>query len=717
MSNPVIPRGLRSLLSLASVIALMQYVYIPASAQEPLSSSHQDSSIREQSLQTVVIQAYGLNENLMDQPSSISYISPLIFKQFGHVNFSEAINSVPGLRMETRSPQSYRLNIRGSSFQSPFGVRNVTVYYDGIPVTDPGGDTYLNQFVPEDIHSAEIIKGPASSLYGAGTGGAVLLNDPVFSENPDYTPNVRIGTMAGSYGLFQAYGTVQWGDSLHLSRGSVTHNQSDGYRSHTAFDQNTFLYSTRIQQGNNWALGILLHYNNLYYQTPGGLNWKEFQNNPRMSRPKAGIYPSAATSQAAIHQKNALAGVTQTYRISRHLSNESVVYMMYTDLVNPTFRNYEFRKEPHFGARTLLKWSIPMQNVSMHAIGGFEAQQGYFDVKDFGNSSGSPDTLQTDSHINDFSSSAFAQIALGFKYGWSVVAGISANNASVQHLSLYPSPVQGNSRRFRTNFSPRLAFLKKWGTNTAVYADVSNGFSTPTVSELLPSTNVWNASLQAEKGTSYEMGVRSTLFSQRLFMDISAYSMILRQTISQRRDSSGADYYVNAGGTEQNGIESYFVYTPYPVLSRGFGLQNIWVSQTINHFRYKNYLSNGVDYSGKWLPGVPAYNLTIAMNASIFKFATLHIDWNYMSRVALNDANSAFAIAYEVTDVRLSYQHGTGKPVSWNINCSVNNLFNATYSLGDDINAAAGRYYNPASGRSFVLGFALDIPELNHHKP
>lgn len=708
---------MRSLLTHIPAIVLLQYLFLPAFGQKPIRASQRDSILWKQSLQIVVIQAYGLNEKLMDQPSSISYISPLIFKQFGHANFSEAINSVPGLRMETRSPQSYRLNIRGSSFQSPFGVRNVTVYYDGIPVTDPGGDTYLNQFVPQDIYSAEIIKGPASSLYGAGTGGAVLLNDPVFAEYPDYTPNARIGAMAGAYGLFQAYGTVQWGDSLHLSRGSATHNQSDGYRFHTAFNQNTFSYATRIQQDNSWALGILLHYNDLYYQTPGGLNWKEFQSNPRMARPKAGIYPSAAASQAAIHQKNALAGVTQTYRITPHLSNESVAYIMYTDLVNPTFRNYEFRKEPNFGARTQLKWSIPVQNVSLTAIGGFEAQQGYFDVKDFGNNSGSPDTLQTDSHINDFSSSVFGQIAIGFRYGWSVVAGISANNTSVQHLTLYPSPVQGNSRRFRTNLSPRLAFLKKWGTNTAVYADVSNGFSTPTISELLPSTNIWNSTLQAEKGTSYETGVRSSILSQRLYLDISAYSMNLKQTISQRRDSSGADFYVNAGGTEQNGIESYLMYTPNPEASQEFGLQNMWISQTINHFRYKNYLSNGVDYSGKWLPGVPAYNLTIAMNALIFRFADLHIDWNYMSRVALNDANSTFADAYQTTNVRLSYRHGTDKQVSWNLSLSVNNLFNATYSLGDDINAAAGRYYNPASGRTFILGFEMGIPKLKPHKP
>ena len=38
-----------------------------------------------------------------------------------------AINSVPGLRMEQRSPGSYRLAMRGSLIRSPFGIRNVKI--------------------------------------------------------------------------------------------------------------------------------------------------------------------------------------------------------------------------------------------------------------------------------------------------------------------------------------------------------------------------------------------------------------------------------------------------------------------------------------------------------------------------------------------------------------------------------------------------------------
>ena len=80
--------------------------------------------------------------------------------------------------MEERSPGSFRLAIRGSSLRSPFGVRNVKVYWNGIPFTDAGGNTYLNLFDFNSIANIEVIKGPGGSMYGAGTGGVVLLESP-----------------------------------------------------------------------------------------------------------------------------------------------------------------------------------------------------------------------------------------------------------------------------------------------------------------------------------------------------------------------------------------------------------------------------------------------------------------------------------------------------------------------------------------------------------
>ncbi len=109
-----------------------------------------------------------------------------------------ALNTVPGVRMEERSPGSYRLSIRGSLLRSPFGVRDVKVYYDEIPLTDAGGNTYLNAIDVNSVQGIEVLKGPDGSLFGANSGGVVLVNP--FGRNTD--SYVSAGLSAGSYGLF-----------------------------------------------------------------------------------------------------------------------------------------------------------------------------------------------------------------------------------------------------------------------------------------------------------------------------------------------------------------------------------------------------------------------------------------------------------------------------------------------------------------------------------
>src|SRR6187549_2639850 len=129
-----------------------------------------------QTLNEVIVKAYEQNRKLMQVPASIAVINKTQLSHFNNTNILPALNSNPGIRMEERSPGSYRLNIRGSSLRSPFGVRNVKTYYNDIPFTDPGGHTYLNQLGFYNFQSIELIKGPGSSLYGAGTGGVMMIN-------------------------------------------------------------------------------------------------------------------------------------------------------------------------------------------------------------------------------------------------------------------------------------------------------------------------------------------------------------------------------------------------------------------------------------------------------------------------------------------------------------------------------------------------------------
>src|SRR5215203_2978112 len=173
---------------LITILLLLQIIFLKAQ------QTGQDSS---QTLEEVTVKAYEQNRKLMQVPASIAVINKAQLLHFNNTNILPALNTNPGIRMEERSPGSYRLNIRGSSLRSPFGVRNVKTYYNDIPYTDPGGNTYLNQLGYYNFSSIEIIKGPGSSLYGAGTGGVLLVE----SLNANEKNNLFSEYTAGSYGL------------------------------------------------------------------------------------------------------------------------------------------------------------------------------------------------------------------------------------------------------------------------------------------------------------------------------------------------------------------------------------------------------------------------------------------------------------------------------------------------------------------------------------
>src|SRR5437773_8641398 len=127
-------------------------------------------------LETVTVKAFEQNKQLKEVSAAVNVINASQMDRYSNTSLVPVINSTAGVRMEERSPGSYRLNIRGSTLRSPFGVRNVKIYWNDIPLTDPSGNTYLNQLSFYNINSIEIIKGPASSLYGAGVGGAMLIH-------------------------------------------------------------------------------------------------------------------------------------------------------------------------------------------------------------------------------------------------------------------------------------------------------------------------------------------------------------------------------------------------------------------------------------------------------------------------------------------------------------------------------------------------------------
>lgn len=419
-----------------AVLFLLLFFIYRASAQNngPADSLH--------TLETVVVRAYEQNRKLLDIAAPVSFITRTQLERFNNTGILPAMNTTAGVRMEERSPGSYRLNIRGSSLRSPFGVRNIKVYWNNIPFTDPGGNTYLNQLGFYNINSIEIIKGPASSLYGAGTGGAILVK----SLPATWKPHVSVNYLAGSFNQHLVNTSLQWGSTPFQNNISYTHHESNGYRVQSNMRRDVLTYESNISTSDKNQLNVFFLYGDLYYQTPGGLTKTQYEINPKAARPPAGSFAGAAEAQAAIYQKMFLLGLSNRFQFNSHLDNTTSLYGAFSQIKNPAIRNYEKRNEPHLGGRTVFNYHRDIQQSKLHAVVGGEVQKGFSNIKVYRNRQGISDSLQTDDEIENLLYFAFAQVELELKSAWIFTAGASLNKSIIEfsRISIVPPLNQKN---------------------------------------------------------------------------------------------------------------------------------------------------------------------------------------------------------------------------------------------------------------------------------
>ena len=679
------------------IFAFLPFVFVSFFS---LAQENSDSS---KNLSEVVVRAYEQNKQLKQTSAAINFISPSELERYNNTSILPALNSTPGVRMEERSPASYRMNIRGSTLRSPFGVRNVKVYWDDIPFTDAGGNTYLNQFSYYNFHSIEVIKGPGGSLYGAGTGGVILIH----SQAPIWQRGFDATVLGGSYGLFSSGAQLRVGKDNFQNTLSYSHQSSDGYRDHTSMRRDIATWQMNILANKKEQIKFSVLYGDLFYQTPGALTKAEFTANPRAARPKAGAFQSADSIKAAIYQKTIIGGFTNNYKFSEKLDNTTTVYGDFTDLTNPTFRNYERRKEPQWGGRTVFRWNHHFDQSFLRIVFGSEFQQGYFNQKDYVNNYGKPGDLMTDDNIRPTIFSLFAQADWQLPKDWDVTLGASTNLTSI-HIDRISVPnFTPVNRKFNNEIAPRIALSKKIISNCWIYGSVSEGFSPPAVAEVLPSTTVISTDLQAEHGINYELGFKGSWLQQKLYVEINAFYYRLQDAIVSRKDSSNADYFTNAGSTKQRGIESQASYKFFENPHAFFTNAVIWVSYTWDKFNYDEFKQSTTDYSGNKLPSVAPNTVAAGLDFVTKQGIYSNLTYFYSDPIALNDANSQFANSYNLLGERLGWRKPLSKKAELDLFIGGDNLFNVTYSLGNDINAAGGRYYNAAPGRNFFGGVSV----------
>jgi len=685
------------------LITLFTLNSIPSSAQETATDTLYQ-------LPSASVRAYLSSQPYLSLTSSVGLLDKNFLDLQQGNTLLPSLNTIPGVRMEERSPGSYRLSIRGSLLRSPFGVRNVKIYIDDIPLTDASGNTYLNSVDPAAFQQITVLKGPDGSLFGANSGGVVLMSPNGMQANQPST--LSLESSVGSYGLFNQHiaGNYQLNKKYNFSL-DYAHQQADGYRENTANHRHYLQTVQRYQYSAKNELRLVGFYSSMGYQTPGGLTESQYLADPKQARPTAGPNPGAVEQKAAIYNNTLWGGLIHEAQISNHFKHVIAVFGTYTDFTNPFITNYEKRYENNLGFRSYLTYTYNQQeNFTWNVNAGIEWQRSKADILNFDNNQGIKGDEQAGDRLKNQQHFYFVRFSGDLVNRLTIEAALSLNYYNYAYQNLYPVASDNFERiAFSPAWMPRVALSYLITPNISWRLSTGKGFSPPTSEEVRPSDQIVNTALAAETGWNHETGFRWQNANNRFQADVSVFSYRMQHAIVRRTNENGDEFFVNAGGVKQRGLEAalsaWIIQPNFDSFIKGLRLSS---NITWSHFRFNDYADAENDYSGNKLTGVPGEVIVSGLHLLFPKKLSLYLQHNYTASIPLDDANTSFANNYHLFQGKIMWEK---KFFNTNIRLSggVDNVFNKTYSLGNDINAFGGRFFNAAMPRNYYLGLNVLI--------
>ncbi len=655
-------------------------------------------------LNELIVEGFSGRQSLSKQAGSIATISPGTLNRFDEVSLVNAVNTVPGVRFEQRAGGSYRVSIRGSSIRSPFGVRNVKVYWNGVPFTEPGGNTFLNLLDLNNSAKIDIMKGPSASAFGAGNGGVMKIRSTDLSSFSNAT---MLSASVGSFGSRKFSGIqniLKENSSLTFKWSS---QQSDGYREHNKLDRTTLEFDALFFPSEQRTISASMLYSDLFYEIPGGLNPDQRAENPRQSR------LNSIERNASVANEYYFFTFGHEYEMGQHWGNTTNVGLSISDFENPFILDYKRDNQQVFSLRSEFKNQVQLGGKPLNLAYGLEYQKSFFDGKNFGNVNGQADTIRFADEIEIEQRFIFVNLDYQLSDKLNLTFGLSRNNLdydinrTIDEINNAP---QQYLKEFDAVWSPRLAISQQLNQGYSIHFSVMKGFSPPTTTEVRTNEGSLNLALQAETGTNYELNFRGATLGNRLSFDLALFYFQLNDAITTFTDGQGVVLFRNAGETSQKGLE-LSTKMNWLRTDNGF-VKNLssTMAYTYHDFQFENYIDDGDDFSGFALPGTSPHVVNFQTDLVLRNGLYLNLTYHYSDPIPLNDANTFFSRAYNLVNLRTGYRSTIlNQPVE--IYGGVDNLFDVSYSLGNDLNAFGRRYFQPAATISYYFGLKI---KLNH---
>ncbi len=654
----------------------------------------------------------------LELPFAITRVAPDSLRP-GQRNLAadETLMLVPGVSVANRNnpTQDPRIAVRGFGARAAFGVRSVRILRDGIPLTLPDGQTPTDYLDLASVGSVEVIRGSASALYGNAAGGVVEFRS---SAPPTVPFAADLRGLGGSDDL-RRWSAGAGGTLAPLRyQALVTRMEQDGYRRYAR--QQTTHGTGRVLHtlaGAEVAWQAQL-FSMPVAENPGALTTAEMAADPRHA------VAFSVTKRARKEVSQTQLSVTAT----RSLSSGELTASLYggtRDLDNPlTFAVVAIDRTTLGGSVRLTSAASPFGD--RHRLSaGVDIQRLDDDRKNFDNCNGvaAPTTacpradtvergaLRLDQREVVTSIGPFVRDELTIGQRVHVHAGLRADYVifDIEDQFVIPTgPGQNpddSGRRTLRAWSPMAGVLARVGTLTSVYANVSTAFETPTATELgnrPEGAGGINRDLQPQTATTFEVGVKGIL-ATRLRYDVAGFLTRVRDELIPFEVPGGAGrrYFRNAGRTIRRGLEAG--------LEASAGAATFASAYSYSDFRFDEYaVTTGATterYDDNRIPGIPVHQVQAS---ATWRWSGLFFTAEGIgaSRMLVDDANSSAAAGWGIANARVGGRIPIGATTVVPV-VGVQNLFDRRYVGSVVINAAGGRYYEPAPERTISVGLSV----------
>lgn len=651
-------------------------------------------------------------------PQAIAVVSKEEMDQQKMFNVKDALQGIPGVLVDTKNGGfDARLIIRGAGLKAPYGIREIMVLRDGVPLSDPDSFTRLDFVDTQDIERIEVAKGPGNLFSSGAAGGAIqIFSRSVFDQSAN---NLKVGLGDnGTQNYHLRYGVA--GEEQALALTTTRRFMNNDWRNWNQFQtsQTSIKHGLMLAQGD--TLETEVSYSTADMQLPGGMDktlYDQFVATGKQDSTSDAWKNSGRYSKVwFFNTKYEMERGDVTFK-PRFYYNTWYHYHPVTGIINETAKwvwnvGTDLETDYHHTDGTL----VGGLTVREERVPDSRKYQ-YRDVLTAGGRiistlSDAKGALASTSNTTSLLSGAYLQeswrpgerwiVDLGLRYD--VIDMTDKTNEITAYDYSSGNYVAGDGyvktdKTFNLP-APKLAVDYKLTDTLYLFGVVAQAGQVPSSGEVSS-----NPSLDAAVARNYEIGLKGRAADWQF--DASVYVSPVEKEIVQV-NNGGYTEYVNAGKTNKQGLElagsyefakgwetgGYYAYSDYTFKSFSEPVYNPISHSTVNMVR-----------DGNHLPYVPQDQYGLFVGTKSPSGWHTRLTSNTWGSYWMDNANTERYKGWQwVTNLSVGYDRG-GHSLTLNID----NLFDKHYAAEVKKDTRGTVSYTAATPRTVLLTYRYDL--------